>query len=303
MKPLNAPVPIQNGLAPSVLHLPAGQWPSLLAFLLQHFPHVGDSVWEQRLIDGRVFDQQGQPYRLDSAYPAHGFIWYYREVPDEIPVPFEEQVLYQDERLLVVDKPHFLACAPAGRHVYQTLLTRLRQSLALPQLSPIHRLDRETAGVMMFCADIRYRGAYQTMFQQRLVHKEYEAIGRFRPDLELPTIRHSRLQERGDHFLMIEVDGAPNSQTRIELMEQRGRLARYRLTPLSGKKHQLRVHLAACGIGIHGDPWYPDLLPEKPADDFSSPLLLLARAIEFTDPLDGSPRRYQSARTLHWPST
>lgn len=292
---------MRNGLAPSCLHLPRGQWPSLLSFLLQRFPHVDEHAWRARLSDGQVFDNEGAPYRLDSAYPANRRIWYYREVETEPPVPFEARVLYRDERLLVADKPHFLACVPGGRHVCETLLTRLRESLSLPDLTPIHRLDRETAGVILFCTDPDCRSAYQTMFQQRAVEKEYEAIGRFKADLILPAVHKSRLQERADNFQMIEVDGEPNSETRIELIERRGALARYRLLPLTGKKHQLRAHLAALGIGIHDDPWYPELLSAKVADDFSAPLRLLARAIAFTDPLDGSPRRYRSTRTLDWP--
>lgn len=302
MTHFHAPVPTRNGLSTSHLHLPPGQWPSLLAFLLQRFPHVNAQEWRDRLANGLVFDHAGQPFGLDSAYPANARIWYYREVSSETPVPFASPVLYRDERLVVADKPHFLACMPAGRHVHETLLTRLRVELALPELTPIHRLDRETAGVILFCTRHEYRAAYQTMFQQHRVQKEYEAIAGFRPDLPLPTVRRSRLQERSDTFLMAEMDGAANSETRIELIEQRGAFARYRLTPLTGKKHQLRAHLAAMGIGIHGDPWYPVLLPDKAVDDFSSHLLLLARAISFIDPFDASARCYRSMRTLDWPA-
>ncbi|TDR82956.1 pseudouridine synthase [Paludibacterium purpuratum] len=304
MSQSNAPVPIRHGLSPSQLHLPPGQWPSLLAFLLQRFPHVDALAWRQRLADGLVFDQQGRPFRLESAYPANQRIWYYREVATEVAVPFAAPVLYRDQRLVVADKPHLLACMPAGRHVQETLLTRLRTTLALPELSPIHRLDRETAGVILFCVRRDDRGAYQQLFQQHQVQKEYEAIAGFRPDLALPTVRRSRLQERRDTFLMTEVAGGEvNSETRIELIERRGALARYRLIPQTGKKHQLRAHLAAMGIAIHGDPWYPEMLPARPDDDFSSHLLLLARAISFVDPFDGSVRSYRSTRTLAWPES
>jgi tRNA pseudouridine32 synthase/23S rRNA pseudouridine746 synthase len=294
---------MRHGLAPSVLHLRAGPWPSLLAFLLDHFPHVGEDAWRTRLIDGQVFDDAGQPYLLDSAYPANRRIWYFREVASEAEIPFDAPILFRDERLLVADKPHFLACMPSGQHVYQTLLTRLRDTLSLPDLTPIHRLDRETAGVMLFCTSVKYRAAYQTLFQQRAVHKEYEAIGGFRPDLALPTVHKSRLCERQENFQMIEVDGEPNSETRIELIERHGALARYRLTPLTGKKHQLRAHLAALGIGILHDPWYPTLLATKDISDFSAPLCLVARSIEFVDPIDGGHRCFRSTRTLAWPAT
>jgi len=301
MKPLNAPVPVRQGLSPSQLYLPPGSWPSLLAFLRQRFAHVEARAWDQRLASGQVFDAQGRPLSLDSAYVPGQRIWYYREVSAERAIPFEAALLYHDQRLVVVDKPHFLPCMPGGRHVRETLLTRLRLALDLPELSPLHRLDRETAGVMLFCTRPEYRGAYQTLFQLRQVHKEYEAIARFLPGLSLPLLHRSRLQQGGDSVFMSEVAGAANSETRIELIERRGDFARYRLTPLSGKKHQLRVHLAALGIAIHNDPWYPVRLPDRAADDFSSHLLLLARAIDFVDPVDGSLRSYRSTRTLDWP--
>jgi tRNA pseudouridine32 synthase / 23S rRNA pseudouridine746 synthase len=298
---LNAPVPVLDGLSPSHLHLPPGAWPSLLAFLLYRFPHVDEGAWRARLAGGQVFDQDGRPFEPQSAYPANQRIWYYREVATETPIPFASPVLYRDERLVVADKPHFLACMPGGRHVRETLLTRLRLSLALPELTPVHRLDRETAGVMLFCTRHEFRAAYQTMFQQHRVRKEYEAIAGFRAGLALPTVRCSRLQERPDTFLMAEVEGVPNSETQIELIERHGAYARYRLIPLTGKKHQLRTHMAALGVGIHGDPWYPEMLPDRAVDDFSAHLLLLARSIAFIDPFDGSERCYRSARTLDWP--
>ncbi|BEV70715.1 MULTISPECIES: pseudouridine synthase [unclassified Paludibacterium] len=297
----SAPLPARQGLTPSRLHLPPGSWPTLLAFLCERFAHVDQASWQQRLTEGRIFDAQGRPFQPDSPYPARQLIWYYREVAAETPIPFNAPVLYRDEHLIVADKPHFLASIPGGRHVHETLLGRLRRELALPALTPIHRLDRETAGVMLFCCRPQERGAYQTLFQQHQVQKEYEAIGAWRPELTLPMVYRSRLQEAEGHFRMIEVAGEANSETHIALIERRGMLARYHLQPRSGKKHQLRAHLAALGIGICGDPWYPDLLPDKAADDFSAPLCLLARAIHFTDPIDGQARSFYSQRTLDWP--
>jgi tRNA pseudouridine32 synthase/23S rRNA pseudouridine746 synthase len=297
-----APLPTRDGLSPSHLHLPAGQWPSLLAFLVEYFPHVAAAVWHARLTAGLVVDDQGVPYRPDSAYIAHQRIWYYREVVHEVPVPFAAPVLFRDERLVVADKPHLLAAVPAGHYVRETLLTRLRLELDMPALTPLHRLDRETAGVMLFCTRPEDRGRYQTLFQRHEVRKEYEAIAPFCAGLALPLIRRSRLEERGDSFLMEEVDGEPNSETCVELIERHGDLARYRLMPSSGKKHQLRAHLAALGIGIRGDRWYPQLLPERAADDFSAPLQLLARSIAFIDPFDGRERQFSSGRSLSWPA-
>lgn len=291
---------MRAGVAPSFLELPAGDWPDLLGFLIARFPHVAEAQWRERLQRGALVDQSGRPYALDSAYPARGRLWYYREVPPETPVPFASPLLYRDERLVVADKPHFLACIPAGRHLQETLLTRLRAELDLPQLTPIHRLDRETAGVMLFCADPACRNAYQSLFASREVIKEYEALAPFRRDLPLPYLHRSRLEERHDSFVMHEVDGEPNSATRIESLEVRGELARYRLWPSTGKKHQLRAHLAALGIPILNDPWYPRLLPDK-GDDFSRPLQLLAKSIAFVDPISGQHCHFESTRRLAWP--
>lgn len=300
LNPRAAPLPLRDGVAPSFLALPGGDWPDLLGFLIARFPHVAEAQWRERLQRGALVDQSGTPYALDSAYPVRGRIWYYREVPPETPVPFDSPVLYRDERLVVADKPHFLACIPAGRHLQETLLTRLRAGLNLPQLTPIHRIDRETAGVMLFCADPVYRSAYQNLFASRDVVKEYEAIAPYRPDLVLPYVHRSRLEERSDSFVMHEVAGEPNSETRIELIEVHGKLARYRLWPSSGKKHQLRAHLAALDIPILNDPWYPRLLPDK-GDDFSRPLQLLAKSIAFIDPVTGLLRRFESQHRLEQP--
>ncbi|BCL77042.1 pseudouridylate synthase [Jeongeupia sp. HS-3] len=295
-----APLPLRDGVAPSFLDLPAGDWPDLLGFLIARFPHVPAQQWIERLQRGALVDQHGTPFSLASAYLPHARVWYYREVPPETPVPFASPLLYRDDYLVVADKPHFLACIPAGRHLQETLLTRLRASLGLPQLTPIHRLDRETAGVMLFCASPAHRGAYQALFASRDVQKEYEAIAPFDAGLTLPRVHRSRLEEREENFTMHEVPGEPNSETRIELIESSGELARYRLLPHTGKKHQLRAHLAALGIPIVNDPWYPAILPDK-GDDFSQPLQLLARAIEFVDPVSGEARRFESPRRLEHP--
>lgn len=295
-----APLPMVDGVTPSFLNLPNGNWPDLLSFLVERFPHIDAQQWRARLQRGDLVDQNGQPYAVDHPYPARRQLWYYREVPDETPVPFAATILYRDENLVVADKPHFLASIPTGKHLRETLLTRLRAELGLQELTPIHRLDRATAGVMLFCADSACRHAYQSLFAQRSVIKEYHAIAPHRPDLALPHTHRSRLEERADCFTMHEVAGEPNSETRIELLEAHGAWARYRLWPRSGKKHQLRTHLAALGIPIRNDPWYPALIRGK-EDDFSAPLQLLARSIEFTDPVSGKAHRFESRHKLEWP--
>lgn len=298
--PAFSPLPPRDGVAASCLVLPDGQWPSLLDFLCQRFPHVAHS-WAQRLANGRVWDQHGQPLAADAPYRRGQRLWYFREVADEVVVPFAMDILYRDAHLLVVDKPHFLAAVPGGRHVQETALTRVRRLPGLAEAVPIHRLDRETAGVMVFCLDPASRGAYQRLFAQREVVKVYEAIGRWQPQLAQPCVHRSRLVELPATFVMSEVPGAANSETQIRLLARRGAWAHYQLQPLTGKKHQLRAHLAALGAGIAHDPWYPVWQAPKAVDDFSRPLALLARSIAFTDPVSGQPRFFASQRQLDWP--
>lgn len=301
-KPLPSPLPTKEGVPPSYAWLPEGEWPNLLAWLSTRFPHLQREILEGRLARGEIVDEAGRIMNADTPYRAGARIWYYREVPEEVPVPFDEVVLHRDERLLVVDKPHFLATIPGGRYLRETLLSRLRNKLDLPQLTPIHRLDRETAGLVLFCIDPKSRGAYQQLFEQRTVSKVYEAIAPYKPELELPRVHRSRLLEGGkdgaQFFTMQEVAGEPNSETRIELIEQRGELAKYKLAPHTGRKHQLRAHMLALGIPIQNDPWYPFVAVDK--EDFSKPLQLLARAVEFVDPVSGEPRRFESRRHLDW---
>ncbi|UHL62920.1 RluA family pseudouridine synthase [Paralcaligenes sp. KSB-10] len=293
-----APLPVRDGVAPSRVYLPAGPWPTLLEFLLERFPYVEPAVLRRRLDCGEIVDAAGQAQIGASPYRPQRWLWYYREVADEIPVPFDLPILHRDEHLVVVDKPHFLASTPAGRYLRETALFRLRNALDLPLLSPIHRLDRDTAGVMLFSVNPDSRGPYQVMFQSREILKEYEAIAPFRPDLSLPCVHRSRIQPQSSYFTMEEVAGEPNSETRIELLDQSAGLGRYRLLPRTGRKHQLRVHMSALGIPICGDGFYPTLHAHRSEDDFERPLQLLARSIEFIDPLSGRPRRFESQRQL-----
>lgn len=291
------PLPVVDGVAPSYLWLQAGAWPTLLEFLVQRFPAVDGATWVARMARGEVVDGDGMRLTPDSPYRRGTCIFYYRELEAETPIPFEETILYQDERILVADKPHFLPVIPTGRFLHETLLVRLKKKTGLQHLTPIHRLDRETAGVVIFSHDIGSRGAYQSLFQQRLVEKTYEALAPTMQDLALPLVYRSRMVDGTPFFRMQEVAGEPNSETRIELIERRESCSLYRLHPLTGRKHQLRVHLAALGIPIINDTFYPDVYPCK-GDDLSAPLKLLAREIAFTDPLDGQQRRFESRREL-----
>ncbi len=289
--------PPRDGVGASTVQLPEGPWALVLDFLADQFPAIGAEAWRSRLARGLVIDAQGQPLAPDSPYRPGGRLHYYRELEQETPVPFEAELLYRDEHLLVADKPHFLPVVPAGRHLQETLLLRLRRRLDLPELAPLHRIDRGTAGLVLFSVQERTRGRYQALFAQRAVDKVYEALAPHLPGREFPRQHCSRLEPGEPFFLMREVPGTPNSETGIEIAERRGALDLYRLRPVTGRKHQLRVHLAALGAPILNDDFYPALHPADEAD-FSRPLQLLARSLEFRDPLDGRFRRFESRRQL-----
>ena len=297
LSPESSPLPIVDGVAPSYVWLPVGDWPDLLTFLIQRFPAIPAATWIARMESGQVADANGVKLTSTAPYRQGCRIYYYRALDAETPIPFEEVILYQDERLLVVDKPHFLPVIPAGRFLRETLLVRLKKKTGLSELSPIHRLDRETAGVMMFSLDIATRGAYQSLFQQRLVKKVYEALAPTMPQMAFPLIHCSRMVEGTPFFRMEEVDGEPNSETQIDLIEHREENSLYRLQPLTGKKHQLRVHMAALGMPIVNDIFYPTINPCK-GDDWSSPLKLLAKSISLNDPVTGQRLVFESNRTL-----
>ena len=291
------PLPTKDGVGPSCVALPPGPWLTISDFLIDRFPAVSAATWQARMQQGELVDEQGVAVSPQQPYRSGIRLYYYRSTPDEPRLPFDEVVLFQDELLIVADKPHFLPVTPGGRHLQETLLVRLKRRLDIATLAPLHRLDRETAGVVVFAVQPDTRGAYQALFAQRQVTKHYEAIAPWRPALSFPLTHRSRLVQ-DDHFLrMREVPGAPNAETLIEVLEVQGDLARYRLTPLTGRTHQLRVHCAALGMPIAGDRMYPTLLPAD-TDDHATPLQLLARSIAFVDPVSGERRCFDSSRQL-----
>lgn len=293
----HVPLPIRDGVAPSYVWLDATPAGAALAFLTSHFAEVGEALWRDRMARGEVVDAGGNVLGPDSVLKRGMRIWYYRELDAETPIPFEEQILYQDAHLLVVDKPHFLPMTPGGRFLHETLLVRLKNKTGLAHLTPIHRLDRETAGVVIFSHQAATRGAYQSLFQKRSVQKEYEALAAPLPSLDFPLVHRSRMVEGHPFFRMQEVEGEANSESVIDVIAPQGDAMLYRLQPHTGRKHQLRVHMAALGAPIVNDGFYPEALPCK-GDDFANPLKLLARSIRFDDPLTGEARRFESARVL-----
>jgi tRNA pseudouridine32 synthase/23S rRNA pseudouridine746 synthase len=264
--------------------------------LVDRLPRVDPARIDAMLAERRIVGTDG-PIAPDAPFVPDSFLWFHRDLPDEVTVPFEIDVVHRDERLVVVDKPHFLATIPRGRHILQTALVRLRRELDLPTLSPAHRLDRVTAGLLMFVVRPPDRGLYQTLFRDRRVHKTYEAIARDDPGLELPRVVRSRIVKHRGVICALEEPGPPNAETRVERLEHRDGLARFRLTPSTGRTHQLRLHMSGLGVPILGDDFYPDL-HERPLDDFRQPLQLLAATLEFVDPVNGTPRRFRTRREL-----
>jgi tRNA pseudouridine32 synthase/23S rRNA pseudouridine746 synthase len=260
---------------------------------------IGDRVdVAQMLADERFVYDDLASVRPDDAYAPHTFVWFHRDLRDEVVVPGDLRVVHRDERLVVVDKPAFLSTIPRGQHVMQSVVVRLRDELGLPEVSPLHRLDRVTSGLLLLATEKRWRGAYQVMFERGTVRKTYRALAPWRAELATPvTVRNHVRKERGVWRAEV-VPGAPvNAESRVELESRDGDLAVYRLTPRTGRTHQLRLHLHGLGAPIVGDPLYP-VVRETSVDDFSRPLQLLASELAFTDPVDGTARHYESARRL-----
>lgn len=281
-----APLPVRDGLGPARVRLRGG---SVLVELASRF---GEGA-AAKVLAGEVVCADGSVVGVGTVMPPGSFVYLYRELREEVPVPFVMPILHRDADLVVVDKPHFLSTMPRGRHVAQTALVRLRRELDLPELSPAHRLDRLTAGVLLFTTRREVRGAYQTMFARGEVRKTYLARAGVDPGLEFPVTVRSRVMKRRGHLQAVEEPGEPNAETLIEHIED----GLYRLTPRTGRTHQLRVHMNSLGLPIVGDPWYPDVVDVAP-DDFSTPLQLLAHRLEFDDPLSGERRVFVSCRKL-----
>ncbi|MEY4749330.1 MAG: hypothetical protein RIQ60_1544 [Pseudomonadota bacterium] len=297
--------PDRDGVGASRVAVTPGPWPDLLTFLCARLPALDEAGWRARLAGGEVLAADGRPLHGDESCTGHDLLWYWRRpMQPEAVVPFEAEVLYADDALVVADKPHFLPVSPGGRHVQETLLVRLKRQLGITTLSPVHRIDRETAGLVMFSVRPGSRDAYQRLLRERALHKVYEAMTPWRDDLApLPPLISSRLEERPGHAFMqmATVAGAPNAQTRVKLIERIGtHLARWQLEPLTGRKHQLRAQLSALGWPILGDRIYPVLQPadDPAAPDYRQPLQLLARELEFVDPFSGAARHFVSRRRL-----
>jgi len=291
-----SPFPQRDGLDAARLSTPAsGAWATMRDHLVDRLP-VEPAEVDRLLREQRVAGPDGL---VDATTPfaPRTSLWIQRDPEPEVPVPFDVDVVHRDDDVVVADKPHFLATTPRGGHITETALVRLRRELELPELSPAHRLDRATAGLVLFTARPEVRRDYQLLFQDRQVRKEYLAVAPHVPGLALPrTVRSRIVKERGV-LQAREEPGEPNAETHVELLDRRGGLGLYRLVPHTGQTHQLRVHLAALGAPILGDELYPQVR-QRAEDDFTEPLQLLATVLEFDDPRTGRRRRFESRREL-----
>ena len=286
--------PVRDGVPASRLQLPPGPWGTVLEALCARFPQVAAETWRERFARGRVLGADGRELAVSAVFRAGVEVHYFREVADEAPIPFAESIVHADAHLVVADKPHFLPVAPTGAWVRETLLTRLVERLDNPALVPLHRIDRETAGLVMFSAQRSSRARYQALFREHGIDKVYHALAPPLPGLARPHVHRSRLEPGEPFFRMREVPGAANSETVVDVLERGATDWLYDLRPVTGRKHQLRVHMAALGAPILNERLYPQL-GDLATDDHARPLQLFARSLAFDDPLSGERRRFESS--------
>ena len=302
---VKSPLPMREGVSASRVWLPKvgdsknsaekhGEWDTVLDFLMDRFPFIPIDMFKDRMARGDIVTEAGEVVNPTSPYQAGIHVFYYREIPHEEEIPFREKILFKDDHIIVVDKPHFIPVQPTGRFIRECLLSRLKHHYQNEDIIPIHRLDRETAGIILYSCNAKTRGAYQTLFEKRLVNKRYEAIAPI-SELNFPYTHRSHIVSSGDPFFIMREDenAKPNTETVMSIVEKKGKLARYLLEPVTGRQHQLRVHMMSIGCPIVNDSFYPELLPRKDGD-YSKPLQLLAKSLRFNDPITNQERFFES---------
>ena len=273
---------------------------TVLEYLIIRFPYIGAHIWRQRIADGKVHRHDGSLITTQSPFQAQQRIYYYKEVENEPTIPFKEVILFQDQHILVAYKPHFLAVIPGGIYVNECLQNRLRRSTGIDALQALHRLDRVTAGLVLFSVNPDTRHRYHYLFETRQIHKTYQAIAQISNDENLIGQEwdiKNRIVRSNPRFCMRVTEGEANSHSVIRCLQQTTEKALFELNPVTGKTHQLRVHMQALGWPILNDKYYPQL-QSLSADNYSAPLQLLAKELKFIDPVTEKPRHFRCDRSL-----
>ncbi len=267
---------------------------TVLEYLILRFPYINAQVWQQRIADGKVHCHDGALITAESLFQPQQRIYYYREVESEPSIPFKESIIFQDQHILVAYKPHFLAVTPGGIYVNECLQNRLRHSTGIASLQALHRLDRVTAGLVIFSTNPDTRHQYHHLFKARKIHKTYQAVAKISSTKNLLGQEwhvKNHIEQAEPRFRMCVTKGDANSHTVIRCLQQSTGLALFELNPITGKTHQLRVHMQALGWPILNDKYYPLLQPLS-ADNYLTPLQLLAKKLEFIDPITQEPRSF-----------
>ncbi|MCM8540674.1 MAG: pseudouridine synthase [Lentisphaeraceae bacterium] len=287
-----------TSVTPSKVWLPkVSDCQTIVEFMVRQFPRIEADIWRQRFVDGKVLDEAGNQFSLETPYLGDRHIIYYREVPFEEAIPFEEKIIFQNENFLIVDKPHFLPVHPAGKYVNETLVNRLKSKHGFKDIVTAHRLDRLTAGLILCILKQEVRGQYQTLFINGQIQKTYWAVGSLPESGQRQWHVKNCMEKVNPNFLMRVGSGEQNSESFIKVLEEKDGTALFELKPITGKKHQLRVHMASIGSGIENDPLYPQV-KENRENDFKKPLKLLAKKLEFTDPFSGEVMKFESSFKL-----
>lgn len=273
---------------------------TVLEYLTLKFPAITGGVWQQRMADGKVHWHDGSLIHADSLFAAQQRVYYYREVAHEPIIPFAETIIFQDELILVAHKPHFLPVMPGGKFVKECLQNRLRNKTGNQQLQAVHRIDNGTAGLVLFSVAPKSRAHYHNLFSNHQVTKTYQAIA---STLNQPVADNqqwevkNRLEKSEPKFLMRIVEGQPNSHSHIRCLQHSADKALFELNPVTGKTHQLRVHMKSLGWPLLNDNYYPELQKHTP-NNYSKPLQLLAQKLQFIDPITQQTRHFSSNTTL-----
>ncbi len=288
--------------SPSKLSLPQHNpgVATVLEFLIFKFPGITSDVWLQRMVDGKVHWHDGSLISAQTPYAAQQRVYYYREVAREPVIPFAEEIVFEDELILVAYKPHFLPVMPGGKYVEECLQNRLRNKTGNQQLQAVHRIDNGTAGLVLFSVNPYSRQHYHNLFATHQVSKTYQAIAKINNKIVSVNQQweiKNRLEKSEPRFLMHIVEGPVNSHSQVRCLKKNADTALFELSPITGKTHQLRVHMQSLGWPLLNDAYYPNLQPKK-LDDYSKPLQLLAQKIQFIDPVTHQTRSFSSNTEL-----